>query len=154
MAVDTDSPAALSTAWLELYWRTGALQQDWARRWARYWAESAQDTVNNALHGIEGVAGAADWKSHSARIDDAAWHQMHGGLDHLQRFVSTAMDAQSTFSTGMREALLQWQRDSARALHARRSAMPLYTAVREALNTMAVPAIDPDPAPRAPRRKA
>lgn len=152
MVIDANSPAALSTAWLELCWRTGALHQAWAQRWAHYWAESAQLAMNGALHGIDGVAGANDWKARSARIDDAGWQSMHGGLETLQRFASTAMDAQSEFSTGMREAVRQWQRDSARALHARRSAMPLYTAIREALNAMAVNAIDPGPAPGAPKR--
>ena len=154
MVIDANSPAALYTAWLELYFRTGALQQQWTQRWAQYWAETAQGTVDGALHGVEGVAGTADWKSRLHQVDDTAWQAMRGGLDNLQRFASTAMDAQSAFSTGMREALLTWQRDSAQALHARRSAMPMYTAIREALNAMAVNALDPGPAPGAPPRKA
>ncbi|NLD70540.1 MAG: hypothetical protein GX644_17215 [Limnobacter sp.] len=153
MVIDVNSPAAMSTAWLELCWRTGALQQGWAQRWAQCWAETVQHATNDALQSLESVAGAVDWKSRAARIDDAGWQAMQGGLDTLQRFASTAMDAQSEFSTGMREAVRQWQRDSARALHARRSAMPLYTAIRDVLNAVAVDAVDPGPAPGAPRSR-
>ena len=153
MVMDAQGVAALSGAWLELYARTGVLQQAWAEQWIRFWARTAQEASARVTPTIEEVADAANathWPAQWRRADEAAWQATHGSVASLQRFTQTAMDAQADYAEGMRQALQIWQRDCARALHARRSAMPLYTTIREALQAMELDAIDPGAAPGAP----
>ena len=129
MVMDAQGLAALSGAWFELCTRTGALQQAWAEQWIRYWVETAQDASAPVTPTIEDVAGPADtadaidashWQSPWRRADEAAWQATRGSVTSLQRFTQTAMDAQADYAEGMRQALQIWQRDCARALHARR----------------------------------
>ena len=153
MVMDAQGLAALSGAWLELCARTGALQQAWAEQWIRYWAETTGEASARVTPTIEDVADTADashWPSQWRRADEAAWQATHASVASLERFTQTAMDAQAEYAEGMRQALHIWQRDCARALHAQRSAMPLYTTIREALNAMELNAIDPGPAQGTP----
>ncbi len=137
MTHDHKLPLALQQAQMSFWMRTGELLQESGSSWltlVEHWlARNAQKSRAETRT----AADAADWLALALLPMNAGWQVLNHGMDNARDLTLTAINNQNALSAGMRQALGQWQVDTAQALSESRNAMPFSSMLTNLMQTAA-----------------
>lgn len=117
MSQANDLPLSLYKANAEFQLRVNKLVMENWKKWLELSSRTVDDGIAQSQARVEQLIKAQDWASLATLPADNFWRQlqMHVGDAHVTNQI--AANVQAHFAQGLQEALLTWQKDTARALN-------------------------------------
>ncbi|MEI2418511.1 hypothetical protein V8Z80_20230 [Orrella sp. JC864] len=120
--------------------RLAQLLQERAVHWTELAGRASRGNIQACGKARESVEQATELPALAVLPSQAFWHQFQQGLQQAQASFQEAVQAQTTFNTGLHEALSQWQADTVAALRASGSEQPYALFMRGPWMQEAAPA--------------
>ena len=108
-------PMALWKANLDLQTRIGHLMQESGQHWLELGTRTVGESAAEFDAEARKLLQAGDWQALAALPVETFWRQAEQRLGDGQAAAQAALQAQEGFTTGLAEALQEWQRDLAKA---------------------------------------
>ncbi|AKC87104.1 phasin family protein [Pseudoxanthomonas suwonensis] len=121
----TALPLALYQANVNLQARLAELAQDSSRHWLELGQRLVNDGIVEGSAELQEILYTQDWQKLASVPADAFWRQLQQRFGDQQAAAQIAVAAQSAFTQGLQDALLEWQRDTFAALD--EAGLPLPT---------------------------
>ena len=125
----TDVPFELYKANLQFALRTNKLLKECGQRWLGAFDHAAGDSIAETQEEIDKVSLNDDWQSLAAVPGDAVLRVMQERAGDAQSAAQAALTNQTHFLTGLQDAFLIWQRDTARAVGQLETPLPVNAAL-------------------------
>lgn len=114
MSTDTDLPSNLYRTNLELQLRIAGLVQESALKWLEMGKYTMGDDLAESAAEAEQLLKARDWQTLTTLPGEAFWHQLLLGFGDAEAAAKIALEAQTSFVTGLQDAIRTWQEETVR----------------------------------------
>lgn len=144
MSIDTNFPFALFKANLAFGLQVTQLLQQNRQQWLDRGALSINRHIAEASYELNELKQSENWNTLITLPGHALWRVLSRQTSDLQTARETAVANQTAFTSGLQEALAQWQHDAAGALGQAGNAIPIQTTLNELLQKWStVPVLSP-----------
>ncbi|KAF1697290.1 hypothetical protein CSC62_08805 [Pseudoxanthomonas jiangsuensis] len=118
-------PLDLYKANIELQLRLTRLLQDSGRQWLDAIQHTTEEGIAETTAEIEGLLRTSNWQSLATLPNEAFWRLFQQRSGDVQLVNQIALKNQTSFTTGMQQALETWQKSVASAVGSAGNAQPL-----------------------------
>lgn len=113
MATSQNLPFELYRTNLELQQRINKLLQDSGQQWLDAGSRMVGDGMSDSRKEVEQLLARQDWQGLAALPVNTFWRQFQQRQGDAETVARLAVEAQTTFSEGLQQALQAWQQDVA-----------------------------------------
>lgn len=124
-----DIPFELYKANLQFALRTNKLLKECGQRWLNAFDHAVDESIAETQEEIDKISMNDDWQSLAAVPGETILRLMQERVGDAQSIAQAAVTNQARFLTGLQDAFLIWQRESAKAMGSLEAAKPLNAAV-------------------------
>lgn len=129
----TTAPLALYKANLELALRVGQLLNENRRQWTRQSLAGVDQAVNRTLEESERALAGFDWSRLSSLPAEGFWNTLKPDTGTLKTSIDEVIAQQSSFASGLHDAVEAWQRQCGEAVRDAGLALPTTTGFEDFL---------------------
>jgi len=125
----TDIPFELYKANLQFALRTNKLLKECGQRWLDTFDHAMGESVAETQEEIDKLSLNDDWQSLAAIPAETFLRLMQERVGDSQSIAQAAVTNQTRFITGLQDAFLMWQRETAKAMGGLQAAKPFNAAL-------------------------
>jgi hypothetical protein len=116
---------SLYKANLELQLKLARLVQENSRQWLDFSYRLVNDGIAESNAGVEQLLKTEDWQKLSTLPAESFWRQLQQRFGDTQAAAQIAVSAQTTFASGLQDAVRNWQKETTTTLSSIAPAAPL-----------------------------
>lgn len=124
MSTDT-LPLNLYKANIELQLRISRLLQESGHQWLETVQSSSKENIAETTAEIEGLLRSSDWQSLATLPSESFWRLFQQRTGDVQLFNQIAIKNQAAFTSGLQQALENWQKAVVSTVGSANAAQPL-----------------------------
>ena len=129
MTIQNDIPFELYKANLQFTLRTNKLLKECGQRWLDTFDHVVGESIAESQEEIDKLSLDDNWQSLAAVPGETLVRLMQERVGDAQAVAQAAVTNQTRFLTGLQDAFLIWQRDTAKAMGGVEAAKPLNAAL-------------------------
>ncbi len=140
MTVDA-VPLKLHKANLELQMQINRLLQEGSHRWLDVTSKASTEGIAEAQAEIEGLRKAENWQSLATLPGESFWRLLQQRVGDTQELTQVAIKNQAAFTSGLQEAIENWQKSISEAVGSVSSAQPIQDIFKQWASLWPVPGV-------------
>ncbi|HET7332632.1 phasin family protein [Dyella sp.] len=129
MTTQNDIPFELYKANLQFTLRTNKLLKECGQRWLDTFDHAVGESIAESQEEIDKLSLDDNWQSLAAVPGETLVRLMQERVGDAQAVAQAAVTNQTRFLTGLQDAFLMWQRDTAKAMGSVEAAKPFNAAL-------------------------
>lgn len=140
----TDVPFELYKANLQFALRANKLLKECGQRWLDTFDHAVGDSITETQEEIDKISMNDDWQSLATVPGQTVLRLMQERIGDTQSIAQVALTNQTRFLSGLQDAFMIWQRDTAKAVGGLGAAKPLNEAMGDMFKLFTQAATGPD----------